>query len=98
MNYYQYYYQHHAANKNKLREESPGKSDRNRIKAVGYIPSDKQIEFHGKLVNFFKDHGLKTSLFERPRNKDDYRRAINAMFTVLKKNGLYDNYFEEMGE
>lgn len=56
--------------------------------------TDKQKHYHKHLVQFLKDHGVDTSLIDRPRNRQDCKRCINTAFTLMKKNGIFDEYME----
>ena len=58
---------------------------------------EKQIEYHKSILKFLKDHNVDTSLFERPRNSYDCKQKINAMFTTIRKNGLYEEYMRGRG-
>ncbi len=60
--------------------------------------SEKQKQFHKDLVVFLKAHGLNTAAFEKPRDGRECGHYISGMFTVLKKRGLYDEFFNSKSE
>lgn len=90
LNYYQSYY--HSKDNGK-----PG----NVIKAYGrararsdYKMTDKQKKYHSDLFNFLKDRGiLKDDLFARPKSAKDCSRKIHALYTILCKSGLKEEFF-----
>lgn len=58
-------------------------------------PTDKQFAYLKDLIEFLKQRGIPTSRFERPRDKRDCSRCINAAITVLKKHNLDAEFFGE---
>lgn len=92
-NYFQSYYQ------GKKFKECPGKA----INAWAYDKAhegytDKQLQYHANLCNFLRDRGIDVSTFERPRNKNDCHSKINALNTILRKNGLDEEFYSEKTE
>lgn len=65
---------------------------------ISIYGTDKQIAFYKDLLAFVKENGLDTKMFERPRNFADCHSKINAMFTVLRKNNLLDQFFDKGGD
>lgn len=62
--------------------------------------SDKQMQYHTDLFNFLLDKGLVRAgdVFDKPRNKKDCMSKINALRTILYKNGLNDEFYKKDGE
>ena len=93
-NYYQCYY-----NSKCHLQEGPGKT----VKLVGFLEArsskhitDAQKEFHTDLLNFLEEKGVLQygrKGLDRPRNRNDCRSKINALLTILKKEGLAEEFF-----
>ena len=61
--------------------------------------TEKQKALYYSLLNFCKKYELfKYGLreFERPKNASDASRKIKSMFSIIRRHGLYDKYWEEV--
>ena len=98
-NYYSMYYNQKAnkVRKSETLEPRAGSIITTMRKREATSPSvtDKQKEYHASLVQFLRKHGVDTSIIDRPRDRQDGKRCINTAFTLIKKNGLYDEYMEK---
>ena len=97
-NYYSMYYNKkaHKVRKSEPLEPRAGSIIHTMRKCEATSPSvtDKQKKYHQLLVRFLKEHGVDTSIIDRPRDRQDCKRCINTAFTLMRKAGIYDEYME----
>lgn len=94
MNYYQDYYQ---GKKWKVPAGQQVSRELQYYITAKNAMSEKQKLMHKCLLEFFESHGFKTDIYKRPRSFSDLKQKWNAMFRILKKNGLYDEFQEYYG-
>ena len=63
-------------------------------KAKDIVPSTAQAEFRDNLYKFCNEKGLIRDGFKMRRTKQGITSNINARITIIKKNGLYDEFFK----
>ena len=89
-NYYQNYYQ------GKWNKRKAGRSIDQTIKHFARKPiSDKAKAYHNDLLTFLVLKGVTDGkCFNRPKNKHDLSSNINAMKTLIYKNGLAEEFYK----
>lgn len=89
-NYYQNYYQ------GKWNNQKAGHSIDQTIKHFARKPiSDKAIAYHNDLLTFLILKGVTDGKpFGRPKDKRDLSSKINAMKTLVYKNGLAEEFYK----
>lgn len=88
------YNRYHSYYQGKKYEVTPGASVKSWARDKGReMATAKQFEYHSSLVKFLNSKGIKTTVFEKPRTKSDCKSKINAMLTILRKNGLEEEFF-----
>lgn len=89
-NYYQHYYQ------GKWGNPKAGHTIEQTIKSFTRKPiSDKAKAYHNDLLTFLILKGVTDGkLFGRPKNKRDLSSKINAMKTLVYKNGLAEEFYK----
>ena len=63
-------------------------------KAKDIVPSVAQAEFRDNLYKFCNEKGLIRDGFKMRRAKQGIASNIHALITIIKKNGLYDEFFK----
>ena len=63
-------------------------------KAKDIVPSTAQTEFRDNLYKFCNQKGLIRNGFKMCRTKQGIASNIHALITIIKKNGLYDEFFK----
>lgn len=63
-------------------------------KAKDIIPSMAQMEFRDSLYEFCNKNGLIRNGFKKCKTKQGIASNIKALITIIKKNGLYDEFFK----
>ena len=63
-------------------------------KAKDIVPSVAQTEFRDNLYKFCNEKGLIRNGFKMRRTKQGIASNIHAIITIIKKNGLYDEFFK----
>ena len=63
-------------------------------KAKDIVPSIAQAEFRDNLYKFCNEKGLIRNGFKMGRTKRGIASNIHALITIIKKNGLYDEFFK----
>ena len=63
-------------------------------KAKDIVPSVAQTEFRDNLYKFCNEKGLIRNGFKMRRTKQGIASNIHALITIIKKNGLYDEFFK----
>lgn len=96
------YYQHYYNGKHYI--PATGKT----VKRIGLEESkfgkdttEKQREYHANLLSFLEAKGVLQygrKGLDRPRNRSDCRSKINALLTILKKEGLAEEFFSKNKE
>lgn len=56
-------------------------------------PNKKEVQFYFNLIEFLKEKGFNTTCFERSKTRQTIWSRINGMKTVLRKNGLAEEFF-----
>ncbi len=91
------YYQHYYNGKHYIQTvgETVKRIGREEFK-FGKDTTEKQREYHADLLNFLEAKGVLQygrKGLDRPRNRNDCRSKINALLTILKKEGLAEEFF-----
>ena len=98
-NYYSMYYNKkaHKVRKSEPLEPRAGSliHTMRKSEARSVSTTDKQKQYHQFLVQFLREHGVDTTIIDKPRDRQDCKRCINTAFTLMKKNGLYEEYMEK---
>lgn len=63
-------------------------------KAKDIVPRVAQAEFRDNLYKFCNEKGLIRDGFKMRRTKQGIASNIHALITIIKKNGLYDEFFK----
>ena len=91
MNYYRSYYQ-----SERLNTPTTGESVRRTVRDQATRPrtgSEAQRAYHAALLAFLNGKGAPTYRFDRPRSVSDCSSKINAMRTVIRKNGWEEEFY-----
>ncbi len=54
--------------------------------------SNKQRAYFDALESFLSERGLYNGFLGKPRNRNECKTKINALHTIIKKNGLQDEW------
>ena len=100
MNRYQNYYQ------GKKWNARPGTSIRNFYYDSAHSGvTDRQKVLYEGLLKFMRERDMPTSLYERPRNRNDCRSKIRYMINVIKRSEavkdfdkFWEWYYREVGK
>ena len=81
-------------NRYKNGEYNPNRSIRlAKDKAKSIEPSIKQVKYRDDLYNFCVQKGLIRDSFNLQQTRNGIKANIYALITILKKNGLTDEFF-----
>lgn len=54
--------------------------------------SDRQRIYFDALESFLTERGVYSGFLGKPRNRNDCKRKISALRTIMTKNGLWDEW------
>ena len=65
-----------------------------RLKSMSKDISDDTIRYYQDLADFFMKNEIDITFLPRPLSKRNFSSTINAMKTLLRKNGLLDEFYK----
>lgn len=85
-------YYHRYYNAPKRRGEQAGQRVTVALKDKALSISGKQYGLFKDLVDFLEQRGVHTEWLGKPRDAQHCTQKINALYTMLKKHGLYEEW------
>jgi len=93
LNYYQSFY-NKQGDDYKVNNFHVDKVLKNRWDRTKKLPTNTQMQYHKDLIDFLASKGVEVRSFLKPRNSKICSSRINAMWTIIKKNG-WEAEFQE---